>query len=149
MATRCATVSGDLSLRLQPDFAGIFGGRTVSGSFRCDLPFRYASDDWRSGMDDEDERGTGPDDASPDDETEISLPGIRIGKGRVELPGIKIDDHGVGVLGMRIDDRGIDMPGLGVHIGKDRWIAGSGDPRGMPTASSAASGGGRATAGNT
>lgn len=115
------TVSGDLSLRLQPDFAGILSGRTVSGSFRCDLPFRYASDDWRSQLDDEDERGNDPDDSSSDDDAEISLPGIKISKGRVELPGIKIDDRGVGVFGMRIDDNGIDMPGLGVHIGKEKW----------------------------
>ncbi|MFN8516161.1 MAG: DUF4097 family beta strand repeat-containing protein [Chloroflexia bacterium] len=115
------TVSGDLSLRLQPDFAGILSGRTVSGSFRCDLPFRYASDDWRSQLDDDDERGSDADDSSSDDDAEISLPGIKISKGRVELPGIKIDDRGVGVFGMRIDDNGINMPGLGVHIGKEKW----------------------------
>lgn len=117
------TVSGEVALRAQPDLAAVLTGRTVSGEFRCALPYRYAGDDWRPRDEDDDEReADGGDEGG--DEAEIALPGIRIGKGRVELPGIKIDDRGVGILGMRIDDEGIDMPGLGVHIGKegrDRW----------------------------
>jgi hypothetical protein len=34
------TVSGDLELRVQPDLAATLTGRTVSGSFRSDLPYR-------------------------------------------------------------------------------------------------------------
>ncbi len=116
------TVSGEVRLRTQPDLAGVLSGRTVSGEFRCELPYRYAGDDWKSQLDDDDEgRGADLDDDASDDDTEISLPGIRISKGRVELPGIKIDERGVGVFGMRFDDQGIDMPGLGVRIGQNRW----------------------------
>lgn len=117
------TVSGEVTLRTQPDFAGLLTGRTVSGNFRCELPYRHADEDWRSRLDDDDDRG---EDAG-DDATEISLPGIKIGKGRVELPGIKIDDRGVGVFGMRIDDDGVNLPGLGVHIGKGKWDKDEGD----------------------
>ena len=121
------TVSGEVRLRTQPDLAGLLSGRTVSGEFRCELPYRYAGDDWKSRLDADDEgRGPDADEESDDDDTEISLPGIRIGKGRVELPGITIDERGVGVFGMRFDEQGIDMPGLGVRIGqnrsdRDRW----------------------------
>ena len=109
------TVSGEVALRTQPDFAGVLTGRTVSGNFRCELPYRHADDaDLR--LDDDDRGG----DDENDDDAEISLPGIKIGKGRVDLPGIRIDDRGVDVFGMRIDDDGVNLPGLGMHIGKGK-----------------------------
>ena len=47
------TVSGDITVRPQPDLSAILSGRTVSGSFRCALPHRHADDDWRTALDDD------------------------------------------------------------------------------------------------
>jgi hypothetical protein len=100
------TVSGDIALRPQPDLNAVLTGRTVSGSFRCSLPYRYADDDWRAAMEDDDddeERGRGF------DAPEIELPGLRIGKEGIDVAGF-----------LRIDDETLSMPGMRIDLRKDK-----------------------------
>lgn len=111
------TVSGAINLRPQANLNAILSGRTVSGAFRCQLPHRYADEDWQSG--DDDERDL--DDESPD----ISLPGLTIGK------------HGIDIGGMlHIDDETVELPGMRIKLkgkrerrrGRNRWEYLLGDP---------------------
>jgi Putative adhesin len=108
------TVSGDIDLRPQADLNAELSGRTVSGSFRCALPYRHRDDDWRLDLnadadDDRDDDNEGDDE---DDEETMS--------GGISLPGMHIDDRGISMPGMRIDDEGIDIPGLHLSIHSDR-----------------------------
>ena len=95
------TVSGDITLRPQPDLSAILSGRTVSGSFRCALPHRHADEDWRAPLDDDEfDGGREGGFAGP----EIDLPGLRIGKDGIDVGGfLRIDDDSVQMPGMRIN----------------------------------------------
>lgn len=42
------TVSGDTKLHVQDEFTARLTGRTVSGDFKCDLPYIHADEDWRT-----------------------------------------------------------------------------------------------------
>ncbi len=96
------TVSGDITLRPQPDLSAILSGRTVSGTLRNALPHRHAAEDPRATADDDDDRRE-----SGFDAPEIALPGLRIGKEGIDIGGF-----------LRIDDEALDMPGI--HIGFQR-----------------------------
>ncbi len=114
------TVSGAINLRPQANLNAILSGRTVSGAFRCQLPHRYADEDWQSGDDDaRDERDL--DDDGPD----ISLPGLTIGKRGIDIGGM-----------LHIDDETVEMPGMRIKLkgkrerrrGRNRWEYLLGDP---------------------
>jgi DUF4097 and DUF4098 domain-containing protein YvlB len=49
------TVSGDLILRVQPDFSATMTGRTVSGNFRSEIEYRAQADREEPRVDDEEE----------------------------------------------------------------------------------------------
>jgi hypothetical protein len=114
------TVSGAITLRPQANLSAILSGRTVSGSFRCQLPHRYADEDWQSGEGDaRDERDI--DDDGPD----IALPGLTIGKRGIDIGGM-----------LHIDDESVEMPGMRIKLkgkrerwrGRNRWEYLLGDP---------------------
>jgi hypothetical protein len=123
------TVSGDITLRPQPDLSAVLSGRTVSGSFQCALPYQRADEDWRAAMDDDDDDEgrlggfNGP---------EIDLPGLRIGKEGIDVGGfLRIDDESVRMPGMRIglnrERRGHDRQ-RERRRGRNRWEYLIGDP---------------------
>ncbi|HEX5505061.1 MAG TPA: DUF4097 family beta strand repeat-containing protein [Thermomicrobiales bacterium] len=102
------SVSGDLDLAVQPDFAAAVTGRTVSGNFRSDFPVQYrdgGSAEWAEEGDGE--RG-GPRvsafgvNVGPEG---VSMPGVEIGHGRVSLPGVEIGHGRVSIPGLDIDIR--------------------------------------------
>jgi hypothetical protein len=102
------TVSGEIDLRAQADLNATLSGRTVSGSFRCSLPYRHSDDDWRIDLN--------ADDDSDDDDDD----GERTMAGGLSLPGMFIDDRGISMPGMRIDDEGIDIPALHLSLRSGR-----------------------------
>ncbi|HET8629369.1 MAG TPA: DUF4097 family beta strand repeat-containing protein [Thermomicrobiales bacterium] len=74
------SVSGDLELAVQPDFAAAVTGRTVSGNFRSDFPVQYrdgGSAEW----------------AEEGGEPHVSAFGMNIGPEGVSIPGLDIDIH--------------------------------------------------------
>ena len=100
------TVSGDITLRPQPDLGAILSGRTVSGSFQCALPYQRADEDWRAAMDDDDDdEGRHGSFNGP----EIDLPGLRIGKNGIDVGGF-----------LRIDDEEVRIPGVRIGLNKER-----------------------------
>lgn len=98
------TVSGDITLRPQPDLSAILSGRTVSGTLRNALPHRHATEDPRAPLDDDDDRRE-----SGFDAPEIALPGLRIGKEGIDIGGF-----------LRIDDEALDMPGIHIDFQRDK-----------------------------
>lgn len=98
------TVSGGIELRVQPDFSGILTGRTVSGGFRCAIPYRDADRDWRDELEDDDE-DEGAEDLPEDEGAGGPSRGIRIDGEGVSLPGIRIGNEGVELPGIRIGGR--------------------------------------------
>ena len=93
------TVSGDISLRVQPDLSALLMGRTVSGSFRCDLPYRHADGDWRTTIEDEDDGDDAGRGGDFDDVPEISLPGFKLSKEGLDVAGF-----------LRVDDDTVELP---------------------------------------
>lgn len=114
------TVSGAITLRPQANLNAILSGRTVSGTFRCQLPHRYADEDWQSG------EGDPRDDRDLDDDgPDIALPGLTIGKRGIDIGGL-----------LHIDDESVELPGMRIKIkgkrerrrGRNRWEYLLGDP---------------------
>ena len=129
------TVSGDITLRPQPDLSAVLSGRTVSGSFQCALPYQRADEDWRAAMDDDDDDDGGHGVFHGHGglhTTEIDLPGLRIGKDGIDVGGfLRIDDEAVRMPGMRIglnrERRGHDRQ-RERRRGRNRWEYLIGDP---------------------
>lgn len=105
------TVSGDITLRPQPDLSAILNGRTVSGSFQCALPYQRADEDWRAAMDDDDDesRHEGIHGRGGFHGAEIDLPGLRIGKDGIDVGGF-----------LRIDGEEVRLPGMRIGLNKER-----------------------------
>lgn len=131
------TVSGDIELRVQPDFSGLLTGRTLSGSFRSAIPYQHPAGDPRGDDGDPDEEGDDPrpfappappppppppgraegdDRGGPFAEGGFAVPGIRLDQDGIAMPGIRLDWDGISLPGIRLDKDGIDLPGL--KIGK-------------------------------
>jgi len=116
------TVSGAIILRPQANLNAILSGRTVSGAFRCQLPHRYADEDWQGAGAEEDTRG---DREVDDDGPDIALPGLTIGKRGIDIDGL-----------LHIDDETVELPGMRIKIkgkrerrrGRNRWEYLLGDP---------------------
>lgn len=106
------TVSGAVELRVQPGFSGLLTGRTVSGAFRCAIPYRDADRDWRDDLDDEDEDD---ENAEPAEEPEGPSHPLHIDGRGIGLPGLRIDDQGITLPGVRIGHQGVELPGI--HLG--------------------------------
>ena len=97
------TVSGAIILRPQANLNAILSGRTVSGSFRCQIPHRYADEDWQGAGAEDDPRA----DSDLEDGPDIALPGLTIGKRGINIGGmLHIDDETVELPGMRIKLKG-------------------------------------------
>ena len=116
------TVSGAITLRPQANLNAILSGRTVSGSFRCQIPHRYANEDWQGeGAADDARADSDLDDDGPD----IALPGLTIGKRGIDIGGM-----------LHIDDETVELPGMRIKIkgkrerrrGRNRWEYLLGDP---------------------
>jgi len=64
------SVSGDIELKVQREFAAAMSGRTISGDFECDLPYQQVDPRGRKEDDDDDE-------ASDDFTLKVDVPGFR------------------------------------------------------------------------
>lgn len=106
------TVSGDIDLRVQPDFSATLTGRSLNGSFRSALPHQHTADEWRDDEADDGEDNEEEELAETPGGGEFAVPGIRIDDSGVSMPGIRIDGSGVSLPGIRIDGSGIAMPGI-------------------------------------
>ena len=116
------TVSGAITVRPQANLSALLSGRTVSGTFRCQLPHRHADDDWQGAGADDDARA---DNDLDDDEPDIALPGLTIGKRGIDIGGVlHIDDDTIELPGMRITGRGRRER----RRGRNRWEYLLGDP---------------------
>lgn len=101
------TVSGDIELRVQPDFSALLTGRTVSGSLRGEFPLQHR--DGGGAVEDQDEEVAEP---------TLSMPGLEISESRISMPGLDLEFDGEGRKARRKARR----------RGRGRWEFLVGDP---------------------
>ncbi len=87
------TVSGDITLRVQPTLSARLSGRTVSGSLHSNFPYHHADDDWRNTLEDDTESG-------------FVNPEISLGNMHISGDEIRIGDF------LHIDQEGVQLPGF-------------------------------------